>query len=41
MLHIASPFTLIEPENEIEIIDPAVNGVLAVLGACKRGMMCF
>ena len=35
VVHTASPFPLKEPKNENELINPAVNGTLAVMEACK------
>ena len=36
VLHTASPFPAESPRNEDEIIQPAVNGTLAVLKACRE-----
>ncbi|KAJ3029642.1 UNVERIFIED_CONTAM: hypothetical protein HDU68_011546 [Siphonaria sp. JEL0065] len=36
VLHLASPFTLTVKDNQKDLIDPAVNGTLAVLKAAKR-----
>jgi nucleoside-diphosphate-sugar epimerase len=35
VVHIASPFPLKNPDDENEIIDPAVIGTLAVMEAAK------
>jgi dihydroflavonol-4-reductase len=37
VLHIASPFPLFEPENEDDLIAPAVHGTLRVLRAAHQG----
>ena len=34
--HMASPFPLENPANEMEVIGPAVNGTKNVLEACKQ-----
>ena len=34
--HVASPFIIGEPKDEKELINPAVNGTLAVLKACRK-----
>ena len=36
VLHIASPFPLLEPENEDDLIIPAVQGTLRVLRAAHK-----
>lgn len=36
VLHVASPFPLFEPENEDDLIGPAVHGTLRVLHAAHR-----
>jgi nucleoside-diphosphate-sugar epimerase len=35
VMHTASPFVLQEPDDEMELIKPALDGTLAVLKACK------
>lgn len=35
VVHTASPFPLKPPKNESELINPAVNGTLAVMEACR------
>ena len=35
VLHVASPFVLIEPDNEDDLIKPAVEGSLRVLKTCS------
>lgn len=35
MIHVASPFVMSEPRDEMELIRPAVEGTKAVLKACK------
>jgi dihydroflavonol-4-reductase len=34
VVHTASPFPLKPPKTELELINPAVNGTLAVMEAC-------
>ncbi|MEN9561930.1 MAG: hypothetical protein RIR73_174, partial [Chloroflexota bacterium] len=36
VLHVASPFPLFEPENEDELVIPAVQGTLRVLRAAHK-----
>ena len=36
VLHVASPFVMIEPKNENEYIRPAVDGTLRALKAAKK-----
>ena len=36
VLHVASPFVMIEPKNENEYIKPAVDGTLRALKAAKK-----
>ena len=35
VVHTASPFPLKPPKNESDLINPAVNGTLAVMEACR------
>ena len=35
VVHTASPFPLKPPKNEADLINPAVNGTLAVMEACR------
>ena len=34
VIHTASPFPLKKPKNEMELINPAVNGTMSVMEAC-------
>lgn len=36
VVHVASPYTLAEPKNESELIEPAVEGTRRVVGAAQR-----
>lgn len=36
VVHTASPFPLVEPKDENELIKPAVDGTLAVMQACRK-----
>ena len=36
VLHVASPFVLENPDDENELIKPAVEGTLRILNACKK-----
>jgi len=35
VVHTASPFPIVQPKDEDELIKPAVNGTLSVMKACK------
>ena len=36
VIHIASPFPLVQPKDENEVITPAVEGTQAILKACVQ-----
>jgi len=36
VVHTASPFPIVQPKDEDELIKPAVNGTLAVMKACRK-----
>ncbi len=36
VLHVASPFPLVQPKNADEVVRPAVDGTMRVMGAAKR-----